>query len=105
MSVPLCYDTSEDKNIMTKLTASEAKSLTDRQYNKTKEIVIEETLEKIYSHISTAARKGSYCVELNYPNYGDEISVFLKNEGYKVKKVVTNSFYDWNEIIKISWRK
>lgn len=91
---------------MTKLTASEAKSLTDRQYNRTKEVVIEETLEKIYSHISTAARKGSYCVELHYPNYGDEISVLLKNEGYKVKKVVTNYFRDLDdEFIKISWEK
>lgn len=72
---------------MTKITASEAKSLADLQYNKDEYIIIEETLDKIYSYIKDAARKGSYVVELDYPNYGDKICILLKNEGYKVKKL------------------
>ena len=88
---------------MTKITALEAKSLTDRQYNKNEVIIIEEILDEIYSYIKDAARKGSYVVELDYPNYGDKICILLKNEGYKVKKVVRNSFRDFDEFIKISW--
>jgi hypothetical protein len=88
---------------MTKLTASEAKSLTDQQYNKSKEYTIQEKLDKIYSKIGDASRKGSYRIELDYPNYGDEISSILKKDGYKVKKRVESSFRDFDEFLVISW--
>jgi hypothetical protein len=86
-----------------RITASQAKSIAYYQHNKTKEYVIQENLDKIYSYISDAAQKGSYHVELHYPNYGDEISHKLREDGYKVKKTATNYFRNPEEFIVISW--
>jgi hypothetical protein len=86
-----------------RITASEAKSIAYHQHNKSKEYVIQENLDKIYSYIGDAARKGLYRVELHYPCYGDEISRVLQEDGYKVKKTATNYYRNPEEFIVISW--
>ena len=87
-----------------RINASEAKSIAYLQHHKSKEYVIEENLNKIYSHISDSARSGLYRVQLNYPNYGDDIFRLLQSDGYKVKKIVRNSLRESEELLVISWK-
>lgn len=90
-----------------KITASQAKYISDCQCNKNKDYQIQVSLSKIYSYINNGAKSGSYSVELESPNYENDIIQILKSDGYTVKKITRTSYRDMDEtdeFMVISWR-
>lgn len=87
------------------ITAEEARTITNAQYKRDKNFIVQKQLDKIYSFIDRAANGGSYSVEIDYPDYGDEISKILQSIGYKVKKRTENAFGNFEEYMVISWSK
>ena len=92
---------------MKRISASEAKTLTEEVKNPNEILLIEKGLDEIYSSILKSAEEGKSGIQLiikpKLEKHKNSIAQHLKNDGYKVKIRISESYRDYDEYFVISW--
>lgn len=92
---------------MKRISAAEAKTLSETYKEKIKSTVLEEELDYFYEKIyeSTVSGKTSVSIFLKprLSPYKQSIIKFLKDDGYKAGYFMSESYRDVDEYIRISW--
>jgi hypothetical protein len=92
---------------MKRISASEAKTLSETYEERFKSQVLEKELDEFYAKILEFAQSGKTSVTIIIKpcvsSYKDSITKILTDDGYKVGYGEYESFRNYEEYIKISW--
>jgi hypothetical protein len=92
---------------MKRISASEAKTLSETYGEQYKYQVLERELDEFYAKILEVAQSGKTSVKVMLKPcvscYKDSITKILTGDGYKVKYRFSESYRDFDEYIIISW--
>ena len=107
-NTPVVHQSTMSSNkTMKRISAAEAKTLSETYKEKIKSTVLEEELDYFYEKIYESTVSGETSVnvplEPRLSPHKHYIIEFLKDDGYKAKISVTESYRDVDEYIRISW--
>ena len=92
---------------MKRISAAEAKTLSETYKEKIESTVLEEELDYFYEKIyeSTVSGETSVTIHLkpHLSQYKHSIIKFLKDDGYKAGYLMSESYRDVDEYIRVSW--
>lgn len=88
---------------MNKITADQARSISEKYICREKELYVERSLERIYNSIETAANKGRTEIKMSTPIYYEDIEQILIADGYTVRRRNYESYQETVDDMIIKW--
>jgi hypothetical protein len=101
------YNDFSSNKTMKRISAAEAKTLSETYKEQIKSTVLEKELDYFYEKIYESTVSGKTSVSIPLKPYLSQdrnyIMKFLKDDGYKVGYYMSESYRDVDEYIRISW--
>lgn len=88
---------------MNKITAQQARSISEKYIRREKELYVERYVEGIYTKIENAANKGRTETVLCAPIYYEDIEQILIADGYTVRRRNYESYLETVDDMIIKW--